>query len=522
MNGTGKVALLLLAGAVGACSDSLETTGGPTPGTVCGNGTMETGEECEAPFDECCDSATCTFASAGMECRANAGECDVAESCTGSAASCPVDGFVSDGVACSGGTCEAGECTGVTPPPSGTICGQNGCETGENCESCPLDCWQDCRDADTGTIYYCSPSGSTSATGSENDPFRHLQQAADVVNPGDVVVAKDGSYIDDDNDNWVVRINRGGASGRWITFVAENRHGAVIDGENHGAGYGIEIDVPYIRIVGFEITDLNSHGAFLKQGAHAVEFIDNTWHHIGNVSDDSASGHCGLYTSPYLYDVKVDRNVMHDIGRTNTGCDHCGRHDQGLYLQGREFVVTNNIFYNFQSGWGISMRGHYGDAGSTPTHVVANNAFAHDYNPDPDNEGHINLYVGSGLNPTKDVIIANNVFYDPNGTHTMSVGSGTDAGDVYFHNNVSSNSGYASIPGTSSINLIESDNVMGLALSSFGLADPGSNDFTLTSAASHLIDEGRAADAPPMDYAGAARPDQSGLCDIGAYERHAR
>src|SRR5262249_16707041 len=63
--------------------------------TVCGNGTLESGEQCDqgaanGTSSSCCTSS-CTLKSSGTECRAAAGECDAAESCTGSSATCPTD-----------------------------------------------------------------------------------------------------------------------------------------------------------------------------------------------------------------------------------------------------------------------------------------------------------------------------------------------------------------------------------------------------------------------------------------------
>src|SRR5437899_2916269 len=42
--------------------------------------------------------------------------------------------------------------------------------------------------------YYVSPSGSDSNSGSSSAPFRTLQQAADTVNAGDIVIVRQGNY----------------------------------------------------------------------------------------------------------------------------------------------------------------------------------------------------------------------------------------------------------------------------------------------------------------------------------------
>ncbi len=43
-------------------------------------------------------------------------------------------------------------------------------------------------------MYYVSPSGNDINPGTEASPFRNIQRAADIVNPGDTVIVKDGTY----------------------------------------------------------------------------------------------------------------------------------------------------------------------------------------------------------------------------------------------------------------------------------------------------------------------------------------
>jgi hypothetical protein len=114
MIGGGHVAVLLVCLALAGCGGVIGSDppdGGPAPdgpgvtdghadgagltdgggGAVCGNGTVEAGEQCESPFDACCDPATCQLETAGTECRASTGPCDPAEACTGASTTCPVD-----------------------------------------------------------------------------------------------------------------------------------------------------------------------------------------------------------------------------------------------------------------------------------------------------------------------------------------------------------------------------------------------------------------------------------------------
>ncbi|PHH55720.1 Disintegrin and metalloproteinase domain-containing protein B [Ceratocystis fimbriata CBS 114723] len=107
-------------------------------GAQCGNGIVETGEDCDCGGEtgcggnSCCDPNTCRFttnsecdpsnedcctddcrlASSGTVCRPSTGPCDPEEVCNGTIATCPPNVFSDDGTSC--GTdlrCASGQCT---------------------------------------------------------------------------------------------------------------------------------------------------------------------------------------------------------------------------------------------------------------------------------------------------------------------------------------------------------------------------------------------------------------------------
>merc|ERR1711915_1010682 len=126
-------------------------------GAQCGNGIVETGEQCDCGSAEecgdnpCCDPGTCQFrgnavcddsneaccsscqfAAASTVCRASRGPCDLQEVCSGSSGSCPTDAYepngqtcgensnqfcaqlnrnLLDGTPCNGGFCDSGRCS---------------------------------------------------------------------------------------------------------------------------------------------------------------------------------------------------------------------------------------------------------------------------------------------------------------------------------------------------------------------------------------------------------------------------
>ncbi|XP_054660333.1 disintegrin and metalloproteinase domain-containing protein 9-like [Grus americana] len=103
--------------------------------TVCGNGVVEPGEQCDCgvtetcALDKCCTAQcnfkpgmkcslglcceNCQFKQKNSQCRPPAdAQCDLAEFCNGSSASCPPDLYVQDGHECEHGTgyCYKGRC----------------------------------------------------------------------------------------------------------------------------------------------------------------------------------------------------------------------------------------------------------------------------------------------------------------------------------------------------------------------------------------------------------------------------
>jgi len=112
------------------------------PAAVCGNGVIETGEQCDG--GSCC-SGVCTFASTSTVCRARNGDCDIEERCTGSLSTCPTNAFSPSTQVCrsSGGNCDIVEtCTGASGScpadsfqSSSTRCRESAgvCDVAENC-----------------------------------------------------------------------------------------------------------------------------------------------------------------------------------------------------------------------------------------------------------------------------------------------------------------------------------------------------------------------------------------------------
>ena len=119
--------------------DPSESTRATISLQMCGNGIVESGEDCDPGQginSPCCDSATCkfrqgavcdpdsspcctqqcSFAPTTQVCRAaKDGRCDTQETCTGNSSSCPTDQFAPNGQSCGSNDlkCASGLCTSV-------------------------------------------------------------------------------------------------------------------------------------------------------------------------------------------------------------------------------------------------------------------------------------------------------------------------------------------------------------------------------------------------------------------------
>jgi len=143
--------------------------------TLCGNGVLNVGEQCDQAGSNglatsCCTSL-CTLRAMGDICRANAGTCDQLEFCDGANGACPADGYEPSFVVCrpvqGGDACDVADfCTGSGPNcpadavlPNNTVCRAGSgdvCDPTEVCNGVAKTC-------PANTI---SPMGTTCRVGS--------------------------------------------------------------------------------------------------------------------------------------------------------------------------------------------------------------------------------------------------------------------------------------------------------------------------------------------------------------------
>jgi hypothetical protein len=258
-----------------------------------------------------------------------------------------------------------------------------------------------------GVSYYVDAvAGNDTNPGTSAAPWQTIQHAADVLPPGDTVVVNDGVYTGGGN---VVTISRSGAPGFWLVFRAAHSGGAVIDGQNGTSTTGVEITGSYVRVEGFTVRNTRRYGVDAELG-HDVVVSHNEIHDIGRICSDSKDGIVGV--DAYAGNLVIERNVIHDVGRLGAGEQGCQptntywqNHDHGVYHGvGDNVVIRNNVFYNLVHGWAIQ---RFDSAGTNVNGLtIANNTFV---GANPWRPGQIIVAT-----TTTDLLIANNVFYNPN------------------------------------------------------------------------------------------------------------
>lgn len=274
------------------------------------------------------------------------------------------------------------------------------------------------------TTYYVSPTGNDSNSGSSNYPFKTIQKAADIVNPGDTVIVKDGVYTDTNGDNFIINLNRGGSSSAWITFKAENKWGAKLNGQSNTTGYGWNFasNAKYVRVEDFEIYGCLNGGFWLNSTANNIYFYRNNIHDIGRECTNDAYGRAGVYLGTLPTYITFDSNVWHHIGRygwpgapPEYQCDppneYDGTHDGAIYSCGSYIDIFNNIFYENNSGNDVIAKAQYAvDSGDH--YKIINNTFGQSKYK---RNGRIGL-VGVNLDGYRndDILIQNNTFRSSN------------------------------------------------------------------------------------------------------------
>jgi len=405
-----------------------------------------------------------------------------------------------------------------------------------------------------GSTYYVATTGDDSNLGTESQPWRTIQKAANTLVAGDTVYIRAGTY------NEQVVPQNSGTSVAWITYSAYPGETVTIDGAGLTLG-GREglfqvYRQNYIQVLGLRV--INAYGGGSTTGIRA-EYAS----HViikGNYTYGTESSGIGIW---YSDNIIVDGN---EIEFANNG----GYNENLSISRSDQVEVMNNIVHHGfncpNGGEGINVKdgasnvkvhhnlAHHLDKLCFGLDAWQNHTFNISYYQNVAHDCYHGFIVSSertGL--AESIWVYNNIAYNNrfNGL-TVVQWSGEGDGlkrDVYFINNTSYNNGYGfRVNALNNENVVVRNNILvsngtNITIASGAQAEttvdhnlfydgnsggdnavigdplfvnPSGADFHLQEG-SPAIDAGSSLDAPDNDHDGSPRPQGAGY-DIGAYE----
>jgi parallel beta-helix repeat protein len=295
----------------------------------------------------------------------------------------------------------------------------------------------------TGITYYVSGDGDDTNDGlSTNAAFRTLQHAADLTQPGDLVLVMNGTYSKAGPLTNVLDIRNAGTPEGYITYKAFENHKPVINVEDNYAG--IYISASYIVIDGFTVEGNLPNLSFEEADALAKSTdkettLNSKFNSNGIASFPRADGPSDLH---------------HLIIRNNTVFNHPAA---GIFSNGSDYiriennVVYNNCYYSPYANSGVSFyQSREIDASTDAKMFVRNNVIYK-------NENKVPFWFSNEADPSKRVITdGNGVIIDDsrNSQSFISQSSTPYKGQFVVENNLIYDNGGRGV------NIFESNNVV--------------------------------------------------------------
>ena len=204
-----------------------------------------------------------------------------------------------------------------------------------------------------GLVRYVAQSGSNRNPGTRARPWRTIQKALDTLRPGETALVRAGTYTQS------LVMHRAGTAKAPITVRAYPGERPVV----HPGGSGT-MDYPlritagsaYFRFSGFVVEEAPLHttmNIWISDGQRTSGPAPT--HHIEISGCEIRRGTgTGVLVSPNTEVVQLIGNIVHDNGDGS-------RQAQGIYFQGHDGLIANNLVYHQTNGFGIQVRGNYPD-----------------------------------------------------------------------------------------------------------------------------------------------------------------
>ena len=183
-----------------------------------------------------------------------------------------------------------------------------------------------------GNVYYVATTGSDTNSGTQTQPWRTIQKAANMVNSGDTVLIRGGVY------NEKITMTRSGQAGSPITFKSYPGETAVIDGtgivlQSYFGILSLDATASYINISDIEIINSSWMGIYAARPVGII--VDNV-----NIHDN---GFSGLTFNCLGVNVRSNSRVINSKSHHNYQAGLMVNNCPGGYFTFKDNEVYNNV-----------------------------------------------------------------------------------------------------------------------------------------------------------------------------------
>lgn len=280
-----------------------------------------------------------------------------------------------------------------------------------------------------GKAYYVSTGGSDGSPGTESQPWRTIQKAADTAVAGDTVYIKGGTYKER-----VIFDKNNGSSGKWILFRNYSNDVVVIDGSSTAVSGRIKgepweglIDIrgrSYLSISGLQIKNSKWFGVYIGDG-HDGTYSTNLVLRNNYIYNTFASGISVNYTNG----ITIDRNEIVLANNAGKGVETQEMLSLAYRVDG--FTISNNLIHDGGDP-------EYGGEGIDVKYGASNGKI---YNNHVYNLSSVGIYVDAWDQYARDIDVFNNLVHDINGA---CIGVSGEAGGIAERINIYNNIVYRS------------------------------------------------------------------------------
>jgi hypothetical protein len=336
-----------------------------------------------------------------------------------------------------------------------------------------------------GRVFFVARNGNDAGPGTRSRPWRTIQHALDRLRPGQRALVRRGTYVQD------LVAERSGTARAPIMVAAYPGERVVLRaGSTSGDTYPLRVTTgaAYLRVRGFVIElarGTSSTNVYFEGRANHIELSGNEL----RFSQDQ-----GIFAEASTSYLQILGNRIHDNGRGHESGQH---QSHGIYIEGRNHLIANNLINRHPYGFGIQI---YPENTGT---IVVNNTVVH--------SGHSGIVVG-GDEGVGNITIRNNILAF-NASYGVAADSACPTSAVLVDTNVLYGNGDGGVE--------RSCNTINAGSGNIG-SDPrfvsraGGN--MQVRSGSPAIDRARGDYSPRVDIRGRRRPLGAGY-DVGAFER---